>query len=72
MAKFKAAISEITGIAKSGNKKIICFVTGVPGAGKTLVGLEVAAEHLDKNLNPSFDHVAIFDEAQRPGIKSKR
>jgi hypothetical protein len=25
--------------AKTGNKKIICFVTGVPGAGKTLVGL---------------------------------
>ncbi len=30
--------------AKSSNKKIICFVTGVPGAGKTLVGLNIAAQ----------------------------
>lgn len=28
--------------ARSEHKKIICFVTGVPGAGKTLVGLNVA------------------------------
>lgn len=33
---------------KQNNKKVICFVTGVPGAGKTLVGLKVATEHLDK------------------------
>jgi hypothetical protein len=26
------------------NKKVICFVTGVPGAGKTLVGLDVVHE----------------------------
>lgn len=26
------------------NKKIVCFVTGVPGAGKTLVGLDVVHE----------------------------
>lgn len=30
--------------AKAENKKIICFVTGVPGAGKTLVGLNVVHE----------------------------
>ena len=41
-------ISEIIESAKSENKKIICFVTGVPGAGKTLVGLNVATSHLDK------------------------
>lgn len=28
--------------SKKNNKKSICFVTGVPGAGKTLVGLDVA------------------------------
>ncbi len=28
--------------SKENNKKSICFVTGVPGAGKTLVGLDVA------------------------------
>jgi len=122
-------ISEIIDKAKLNNDKIICFVTGVPGAGKSLVGLDIANKHLDKekattsvflsgngplvnilrealtrdkvkrekeignklkkyevlstvktfiqnvhhfrdecliNLNaPPFDHVAIFDEAQR-------
>lgn len=47
-------ISEIIEVAKSENKKIICFVTGVPGAGKTLVGLNVATSHLDsQNGNAS-------------------
>lgn len=35
-------IEELIDEAKSKNRKIICFVTGVPGAGKTLVGLNVA------------------------------
>lgn len=33
--------------ARSEGKKIICFVTGVPGAGKTLVGLNVATRRGD-------------------------
>ena len=28
--------------------KAVCFVTGVPGAGKTLVGLDIATKHHDK------------------------
>lgn len=31
--------------AAAQKRKIICFVTGVPGAGKTLVGLNVATRH---------------------------
>lgn len=47
-------ISEIIETARIGARKIICFVTGVPGAGKTLVGLNVATTHLDnKNGNAS-------------------
>lgn len=128
LTKTTTAISEIINSARHQNKKIICFVTGVPGAGKTLVGLKVATSHLDKekgnqsvylsgnaplvailqealardkvrreaelgnkvkkgeakqavkafiqiihhyrdayleNLEPPYDHVAIFDEAQR-------
>lgn len=42
-------ISETIYYAKENHKKVICFVTGVPGAGKTLVGLKVATEHLDNN-----------------------
>ncbi len=41
-------ISELIDKAKSNNEKIICFVTGVPGAGKTLVGLDIANKHLNK------------------------
>jgi DUF2075 family protein len=129
-----SAISEIIDLAKSKSKKIICFVTGVPGAGKTLVGLKIATSHLDKvkgnksvylsgngplvaillealtrdkvrreqefgnrltksrakegvkafiqiihhyrdaylvDPNPPYDHVAIFDEAQRAWNKEQ-
>ena len=31
------------------SRKSICFVTGVPGAGKTLVGLDIATSHIDKD-----------------------
>lgn len=34
--------------AREDKKKIICFVTGVPGAGKTLVGLNIANQHANK------------------------
>lgn len=43
------AIDHIIEDARRAGKKVICFVTGVPGAGKTLVGLDVANRHLDKN-----------------------
>jgi len=41
-------IDEVIGAARAGRHKAICFVTGVPGAGKTLVGLDVATKHHDK------------------------
>jgi hypothetical protein len=31
--------------ARAHRRKLICFITGVPGAGKTLVGLNVATRH---------------------------
>lgn len=38
-----SAISEIIATSRTdGRRKSICFVTGVPGAGKTLVGLNIA------------------------------
>ena len=40
------AISNIIANAKQNNEKAICFVTGVPGAGKTLVGLDVATRQM--------------------------
>lgn len=38
-------IEELIDEARTKSKKIICFLTGVPGAGKTLVGLNVATQH---------------------------
>jgi hypothetical protein len=43
------AISEIIEFSKQNSLKSICFVTGVPGAGKTLVGLNIATKHIDKD-----------------------
>lgn len=52
----QATDARITGIiesSKANGRKSICFITGVPGSGKTLAGLNVAAkraaEHLDEN-----------------------
>lgn len=42
-------VSEIIRFSQTKGQKSICFVTGVPGAGKTLVGLDVATTHIDKN-----------------------
>lgn len=70
LTKTTSAISEVIDFAKSNNKKIICFVTGVPGSGKTLVGLKVATAHLDKEkgntsvyLSGNGPLVAILQEA---------
>ena len=55
-------ISETIDYAKQNNKKVICFVTGVPGAGKTLVGLKVATEHLDKEKG----NTSVFLSGNKP------
>lgn len=45
------AISKIIRYSKAKGYKSICFVTGVPGAGKTLVGLNIATKHIDASDN---------------------
>lgn len=42
-----AEIDRIIREARDRFHKAVCFVTGVPGAGKTLVGLNVATNHID-------------------------
>lgn len=42
-----AAVDRVIESARTQRKKAICFITGVPGAGKTLVGLDVATKHMD-------------------------
>jgi DUF2075 family protein len=41
LTKTSDTVIEIIRAAESGNKKVICFVTGVPGSGKTLAGLNI-------------------------------
>ena len=64
------AISEIIRLSKNNSQKSICFVTGVPGSGKTLVGLNIATKHVDKEndlysvfLSGNGPLVAILREA---------
>lgn len=41
-------VERIISEAKENSKKAICFVTGVPGAGKTLVGMNIATKYLEQ------------------------
>lgn len=44
-------INRIIDYSKKYGKKSICFITGVPGAGKTLAGLNIAIERQKADLN---------------------
>ena len=45
-------IEELVDEAKRERRKVICFVTGVPGAGKTLVGLNIATRRREEASPP--------------------
>src|SRR5450830_1254891 len=49
LAETVGRINEIIHQSRIKKQKSICFVTGVPGAGKTLVGLNIATEHNNAN-----------------------
>ena len=63
-------IEELLDEARAQQRKLICFVTGVPGAGKTLVGLNVATRRRDLGepthavfLSGNAPLVAVLGEA---------
>lgn len=85
LAVTSKAVDQIIEAAKRGRRKVICFVTGVPGAGKTLVGLDVANRHLDQDsatysvfLSGNGPLVAVLREAlardrvERAGERGER
>ncbi len=45
LTKTSIAVQKIIKYSKENNQKSICFITGVPGAGKTLAGLNIAIEN---------------------------
>lgn len=57
-----AAINKIIKKSKAQKRKSICFVTGVPGAGKTLVGLNIAIEY----ANADAGEHAVFLSGNQP------
>ncbi|MBQ4496286.1 MAG: DUF2075 domain-containing protein [Spirochaetaceae bacterium] len=69
-------IADIIEQSKGKSEKAICFVTGVPGAGKTLVGLQVAIEQFEKKdlavyLSGNFPLVSVLTEALARDKKKK-
>ena len=66
-------ISYVLGViqdSKNNQKKSICFVTGVPGAGKTLVGLDVAIKQTYQgNQEPVKDEGAVYLSGNGPLVQ---
>lgn len=61
-------INEIIDKCRTNKRKAICFVTGVPGAGKTLIGLQTAIDQFNKGekavyLSGNFPLVEVLQEA---------
>ena len=52
--------------SKEKNSKSICFVTGVPGAGKTLVGLDVAIKQTYKDGEFDKENGAVYLSGNGP------
>jgi hypothetical protein len=50
-------LAQIIDAAKTQRQKVICFVTGVPGAGKTLAGLNLVTGRLQKHAD---EHAVVL------------
>ena len=62
-----ACILDVINKSKRNCEKSICFVTGVPGAGKTLVGLDVAVKQTYQGGNePVKDEGAVYLSGNGP------
>ncbi|HBG27839.1 MAG: hypothetical protein A2Y10_06820 [Planctomycetes bacterium GWF2_41_51] len=68
LSKTSEEISSIIKHSRENFKKSICFVTGVPGAGKTLVGLNIANTHSDE----SNDLYSVYLSGNGPLVKILR
>lgn len=68
LSETSKVISGIIRKSKEKREKSICFVTGVPGSGKTLVGLNIATTHIDK----TNDLYSVFLSGNGPLVKILR
>lgn len=62
-----SAIVDIIEQSNNNSEKSIIFVTGVPGSGKTLVGLNVASSHMDKDKDKEL--YSVFLSGNGPLVK---
>lgn len=81
LAVTNECVEEIITRARAKREKVVCFITGVPGAGKTLVGLNVATQHRSSGAEPAvflsgngplvkvLRAALVRDERQRGGIR---
>ncbi|QHS55122.1 DUF2075 domain-containing protein [Mucilaginibacter sp. 14171R-50] len=69
LTKTSEAVVSAIKYAKANNEKIVCFITGVPGAGKTLAGLNIAH---DKEFQDHEKSLATFLSGNGPLIKVLR
>ena len=80
--KASAELTRIIEYCRENSRKAICFITGVPGAGKTLIGLNTAIEQFNRGekavyLSGNFPLVEVLQEAltrdyvRREKIKAK-
>ena len=65
LTKTSNCINQVIEFSKQNHKKTICFVTGVPGAGKTLAGLNVANNRMKANE----DEHAVFLSGNGPLVE---
>lgn len=62
-----AYVLDVISRSKANSEKSICFVTGVPGAGKTLVGLDVAVKQTYQGSDkPIDDEGAVYLSGNGP------
>lgn len=62
LSRTSTHLSKIIKYSRANKRKSICFVTGVPGAGKTLVGLDIANKYLD----PKDDLYSVYLSGNGP------
>ncbi len=68
LTKTTQEIDTVIDGVKQTNRKAICFVTGVPGSGKTLAGLNIAIERQDAHK----DEHAVFLSGNGPLVQVLR
>lgn len=68
LSRTSAAVAQVIERSREQGLKSICLVTGVPGAGKTLVGLDIATRYLD----PDNDLHSVYLSGNGPLVSILR